>query len=82
MMLEAIYAWRGNGGMGVAKKSERSDAIMDLRAASRNSNSTLTKFLPFFFPPPLPNPDDITGWLFLFSVYKQTLHLTRIVAKN
>lgn len=39
MMLEAIYAWRRNGGMG-SPRSERSDAIMDLRAASRNSNSS------------------------------------------
>lgn len=40
MMLEAIYAWRRNGGMGgLAQKSERSDAIMDLRVGSRNSNS-------------------------------------------
>ena len=46
MMLEAIYAWRGNGGMGVAKRYERSDAIMDLRAASRNSNFFATRFFP------------------------------------
>ena len=37
-MLEAIYAWRRNGGMRWPSY-ERSDAIMDLRAASRNSNS-------------------------------------------
>jgi hypothetical protein len=40
MMLEAIYAWRRNGGIGgLAQKSERSDAMMDLRVGSRNSNS-------------------------------------------
>lgn len=37
-MLEAIYAWRRNGGMRWPRY-ERSDAIMDLRAASRTSNS-------------------------------------------
>jgi hypothetical protein len=36
-MLEAIYAWRRNGGMRWPRY-ERSDAIMDLRAASRTSN--------------------------------------------
>ena len=38
-MLEAIYAWRRNGGMRWPRY-ERSDAIMDLRAASRTSNSS------------------------------------------
>ncbi|KAI0005330.1 hypothetical protein BJV74DRAFT_215817 [Russula compacta] len=39
MMLGAIYAWRRNGAAGWGwPRSERSDAIMDLRAASRNSN--------------------------------------------
>ena len=37
-MLGAIYAWRRNGGMRWPRY-ERSDAIMDLRAASRTSNS-------------------------------------------
>ena len=40
VMLEAIYAWRRNGGMRWPSY-ERSDAIMDLRAASRNSNSQI-----------------------------------------
>jgi hypothetical protein len=38
VMLEAIYAWRRKGGMRWPRY-ERSDAIMDLRAASRISNS-------------------------------------------
>jgi hypothetical protein len=38
VMLEAIYAWRRKGGMRWPRY-ERSDAIMDLRAASRTSNS-------------------------------------------
>ena len=38
VMLEAIYAWRRNGGMRWPSY-ERSDAIMDLRAASRPLNS-------------------------------------------
>ena len=48
MMLRAIYAWRRKR---ASPRSERSDAIMDLRAGSRNSNSIL---VPISFANPRP----------------------------
>ena len=58
MMLDAIYAWRRKRRDGGSPKSERSDAIMDLRAGSRNSKFPQLdllndRSLSRFQPPPL-----------------------------